>query len=123
MTTMIERPRASSSGAMGASNMRHYLIALLAAAYVVAWWLLGIRASATPDEALAIEPTPEASAEPAIVTWFHDLPPANRPVVNLPAGWRIADRTTSSPAVTARAVPVPVRVSPARAGRIRTRSS
>jgi hypothetical protein len=124
MTTTTERRRASSPGAMSASIVRLYLIALLATAYVVAWWLLGVRTPANLDqEARTLEPTPETSAEHGMATWFHDLPAAERPVVIVPAGWHIADRTTASLAASSRAAPIPVRVSPTRAGRIRTRSS
>lgn len=118
--TTTERPRASRAVA-GPGTLRLYLVALLAAAYFVAWWLLGIRAPARSDAPPITGTTPQTSATPAIATWFHDLPAAKRPFVDLPAGWHIADPT--APAVSARAVPVPVRVAPARARRIRTRSS
>lgn len=117
---MTTTERASRAVA-GPSTLRLYLVALLAAAYFVAWWLLGIRAPARSDAAPITGTTRETSAAPAVATWFHDLPAAKRPLVDLPAGWHIADPT--APAVTARAVPVPVRVAPARGHRIRTRSS
>lgn len=118
--TTTDRPRASRV-ITGPGTLRLYLVALLAAAYFVAWWLLGIRAPARPDAAPSTGTKPQANAAPAVATWFHELPAAKRPFVDLPPGWRIADPT--APAVAARSVPVPVRVSPARARRIRTRSS
>lgn len=124
MATTTERRRPSSKGAMDASNLRLYLIALLAAAYVGAWCLLGLGPPAkSEEEARALETVPQTSREHGMAIWFHDLPAAERPVVNLPAGWHIADRTLSPRGATARRVPVPVRASPARTGRIRTRSS
>lgn len=123
MTTPTKRLLASPPGAVGTRELRLYLIALLAAAYVTAWWHLGLRAPTKPTDAGAIELPPAASAAHGIATWFYDLPAAERPVVNLPAGWHIAGPPASSPAVTTRAVPVPARVSLTRAKRIRTRSS
>ncbi len=123
MTTTTERPGPSlSRHATGVSNLKLYLIALLATAYVLAWWLFGARAADSSAAAPAIEASSEPSGQPRSA-WFHDLPTAERPVVEVPAGWHIADRTAPSPGVIRSGVPVPVRVSPARAGRIRTRSS
>jgi hypothetical protein len=124
MATTTERQRRSSKGAVAASSLRLYLGALLAAAYVGAFGLFGLRPPARSDqETRALEAAPQTSPGQAMIVWFHDLPATQRPAVKLPAGWHIADRTPSSPGVTGRRVPVPVRASPARTGRLRTRSS
>lgn len=121
-TTKTERPRPSATGGAGATTLRLYLVAFLAAAYVFAWWLFGARAPARAAAAVAVAPALETLREPRLATWFHDLAPTERPHVAVPAGWHIAD-TTAPASVTRRNTPVPVRVSPARPGRIRTRSS
>jgi hypothetical protein len=84
------------------SALERYLIALLAAAYLTAWWGFGSRAAARSAAALP----PLAPAARSV--WYQELPPSERPAVQLPAGWHLADRVSRLPA---------------RAGRIRTRSS
>lgn len=123
MTTTIERPRSSPTRATGAPNLRLYLIALLASVYVLAWWAFGTRAPARSAELPLIDPVPDPRAQQQVATWYQDLRPSARPPVQLPAGWHIAERATASSAPSVRAMPVPVRVAPARPGRIRTRSS
>ena len=127
MTATTERPRPAPSRTTDATNLRLYLVASLATAYVMAWWVFGGRPPTSSVGALVtevVEPAPAAtSRQPARAAWIDDLPPTNRPVVEVPAGWHIADRTAPSPSVTRRAVPRPVRASPSRPGRIRTRSS
>jgi hypothetical protein len=120
--TTTERPRAPSSSATNASPLRLYLVAFLATAYVVVWWWLGARAPSESAELGVLEPAPEASARPA-TAWLDELSPAERAAVQPPPGWHIVDRTAPAASVSRRAAPVPVRVSPARRGRIRTRSS
>ena len=122
-TTTTERPRPSPAHAARGSNLRLYLIAFLATAYVMAWWLFGARAPATSAQLPVTEPVRDASLQPRVVAWFDDLPPAQRPAVVLPPGWHVAERTAPSSSLTRREVPVPLRISPARPGRIRTRSS
>lgn len=122
-TTTTERPRSAPARATG-SNLRLYLTTFLATAYVITWWLFGARAPTGSAELPLIERVSEASGQPRMATWFDDLPPAARPVVEVPEGWHIADRTAgAATSVTRRTVPVPARASPTRAGRIRTRSS
>lgn len=123
MTTTIERPGASPTRATGAPHPKLSLIALLASVYVFAWWAFGVRVPARSAEPLAIAPGPEPRAQRPVATWYQDLPPSARPPVQLPAGWHIAGGATASFAPAGRAAPVPVRVSPARPARIRTRSS
>jgi hypothetical protein len=110
--TKIERP-----------NLKSYLVALLAIVYVVTWWVFGTRASAQFAAAPPHDAAPEPSGKPQLATWYHDLPPPERPVVEPPVGWHLADRPAPPTGPIARQVPVPVRVPPTRAGRIRTRSS
>lgn len=119
--TTIERRR-PHGGATDGRDGRLYLLAFLAAGYVMAWWRFGApapRGAATlPVPALA-----PASAPPRTAAWFHELPPAARPPVTIPAGWRLAERPALSSPERRRAVPAPGRPSPPRRGRIRTRSS
>ena len=121
--TTTERPRSSPLRTIGASNLRLNLLALLAIVYVVAWWMFGVRAPVRSAVLPPLQAAPESSRQPQLATWYQDLPPSERPVVELPAGWRLADRTPRSSGTSVRQVPVPVRVSPTRPGRIRTRSS
>jgi hypothetical protein len=124
MARTTERRRPSSKGTTDAGNLKLYLIALLAAAYVGAWYLLGLPPPAkSEEEAQPLKTALQTSPEHGMAIWFHDLPAADRPVVHLPAGWHVADRTLSRTSATAGRVPVPERVSPARTRRIRTRSS
>lgn len=104
----------------GGSTVRHYLIAALASAYVIAWWAFGRRTSAPVPPQPTLDAAPPASVLSPVATWYQDLPPSARPPIALPAGWHVAERTTAAPAV--RAAPIPVRA-PARRVRIRTRSS
>lgn len=120
--TTTEPPRRSPSPT-GATNLRRYLVGLLASAYVLAWCLFSARAPAGSTMAPPPTRTPELDRQPRLAAWFHDLPPAQRPQVDVPAGWHIADPAAAPPRVTRRDVPVPARASPARVGRIRTRSS
>lgn len=122
-TTMkTERARPLPIRGGGMASLRLYLVAFLAAAYVLAWWLFGARTPARVDAEPSSATSVETRAEPQLTTWLHDLPPAARPHVDVPAGWHIAEHTAPGP-VTRQATPVPVRVSPARPRRIRTRSS
>lgn len=117
MTTMTERsPPKARPGAM--APLRLYLIALLAFAYLVAWWAFGMRPR---PSATAPEGSPPGS-RPRLATWYEELPASEKPPITLPAGWRLAARPAEGPAVHPTG-PVPVRVAPARPGRIRTRSS
>jgi hypothetical protein len=119
--TTTERPVASPH-AMSAGNLRLYLTAFLGTAYVIAWWLFGARPVGSAEQSVA-EPMRGSSMQTPRTAWFGDLPPAERPIVELPPGWHIAAPTASPPSAMQRAVPVPVRVQQVRAGRIRARSS
>jgi hypothetical protein len=123
MATTTERRRTAPRPAVNGRNLRLYLIALLAAAYTGAWCSLGLHPPAEPDEeARGLETVPQTRPERGAV-WFHDLPAKERLVVDLPAGWHVARPMLSPRRQTAR-VPTSVRAStPARSGRIRTRSS
>jgi hypothetical protein len=123
MTTTTDPPRPPARPA-GATNLRLYLVAFLASAYVLAWWLFGARAAAGSTPEPPVTRSLETDEQPRLATWFDDLPRDRRPRVDVPAGWHIADRPTAGRG-TRRDVPVPVRVPSTRAGRsrIRTRSS
>ncbi len=121
--TTLERPCPAPTRPIGMANLKLHLIALLAMAYVAVWWMFGARAprpAQLPE--VSLEPVPSAS--PRLATWYEDLPPSRRPRVDLPPGWLIAETSVapSSP-IGREVVPEPVRVGPARPGRIRTRSS
>ena len=87
MTTTTERTSATHPPA--ASNLRLYLIAFLATAYLLAWWLFGGRTPASHSDLVPSEPAPETSRGPRVAAWYHDIPPSQRPAVDLPAGWHI----------------------------------
>ena len=110
--TKIERP-----------NLKSYLLALLAIVYVVTWWVFGTRGPAPSAALPPRDAAPEPSGQPQLARWYQDLPPSERPVVEPPVGWHLADRPAPPSRPIVRQVPVPVRVPPTRAGRIRTRSS
>ncbi len=105
--------------------MKLHLVAVLGSVYVIAWLGLGLgaRAPGRSVELSLTEPTREPPAQRQVATWYQDLPSSARPVVQLPAGWHIAADEVPAPSGMTRAVPAPRRVSPPRAGRIRTRSS
>lgn len=106
--TTTERTRAAPARPAGPPGLRLYLTAALALSYVVAWWTLDGGAGAPA-------PAPVPRAPSGLATWYDDLPPDARPAVRLPEGWQLATHTEAAPR--------PVRVAPARRGRIRTRSS
>ncbi len=94
-------------------SLRPHLVALLALAYVVAWWSFGER-RVQLRWASRTEPT----RPPSPVVWYGELPQRQRPAVALPDGWMIvpaAQRPVAAPG--------PVRATVAHPGRIRTRSS
>ncbi len=121
--TTTERPRAAARITLGAADLKRYLLASLAAAYTLAWWSFGSRAPIDSTEQAQAAPSPGRTPEPAAKTaWYDELPMSQQPPVQLPAGWRIVSRSAVEPVSTTLA-PVPRRVTPARARRIRTRSS
>ena len=120
---MTERPRAPARFALGAADLKRYLLASLAAAYTLAWWSFGSRAPIDSPEQAQVAPSPRKLQQPAPRTaWYDELPKSQKPPVQVPAGWQIASRSAVEPASTTLA-PVPRRVTPARVRRIRTRSS
>ncbi len=119
-----EASRSTTARPRAISNLMLHLTALLAMFYSVVWWTLGLR---VPRPATTKEPNVESV--PAIdqgrgaTAWYQDLAPFDRPPIHIPPGWRLADPPSSSAAEPRDAPPVPVRVAPERATRIRTRSS
>lgn len=115
--TPAGRPRAMS-------NLKLYLAALLATFYSVVWWTLGLRAPrAATTEQPEVESGPVNGPEAGATAWYQDLAPADRPPLHLPPGWRLASPSSASAMEPQDVPPVPVRVAPDRARRIRTRSS
>ncbi len=117
-TTEGERP--ARSRPVLAGDLRPSVLALLATGYLIVFWALAVRAPrAAASPGLSMSPAP---VEPGRTTvWYADLPPRERPALRLPPGWSVA--TASDAAAASDARPRMVRVSPARAGRVRTRSS
>jgi hypothetical protein len=106
------------------SNLKLYLTALLATFYTVVWWTLGLRLPrAATTEGPEVESVPGNGVGAGSMAWYQDLAPADRPPLHLPPGWRLASPSSPSAVAPQDAPPVPVRVAPARAPRIRTRSS
>lgn len=120
MTT--ESPRHGRACA-GGIDPRRSLLALLASVYVIAWWSFAARFPRS-SELPGVSPGAGAAHPPGRVVWYGELPSSQRPLVQLPEGWRIAARPAESPrALAPEAAPVPRRVASAHPGRIRTRSS
>lgn len=116
---MTTTERAPAARPITASQLRSYLVALLAGAYLLAWWRLGAPAFLVSEPLPTTSPVTEL-APPRSTVWLTDLPPSSRPPVSVPAGWHVVDR--AEPA-SVRSAPAPIRVSAARRGRVRTRSS
>ena len=119
--TTTESARSSPKRVTGGPNLRLSLTTLLASVYVLAWWTFGTRAPARRAEFPPFDAATDPGARQAVVRWYDDLVPSARPRVQIPAGWHLAERATASPLTAAPTVPA--RVSPARPGRMRTRSS
>lgn len=115
-TNNTERKRGPAR--TSAFELRLYVVAILAAVYLVAW-----RTIATPAKSVPIDeppvPTATALAPAQRAVWLEDLPAAQRPQVAVPAGWHVVSRTTSAPAPRVQLVRVPA----SRPVRVRTRSS
>lgn len=104
--------------------LRQYLLAALATIYLIAWFLFAARTPTKPAQPVSIEsPTNAILVSSTPVAWWHELPPATRAALKLPAGFRVAERETSLSGLTRAPASAPVRVSPVSPGRIRTRSS
>jgi len=99
-------------------ELRLYAVAVLAVVYLVAWRAIAGGGSSNPitPTAAAARAAPDA----ATTVWLDDLPPARRPALALPPGWRLASRGEPAVATT---TPRVVRVPIPRALRVRTRSS
>jgi hypothetical protein len=121
MTTTDAR-RAPAEPRRALSTLKLYLTALLASVYLVIWWSLASRIPSSDPPTPPAPPTSSLSSRRSTTgVWYGDLPPSARPVVDAPAGWRVADGTSEA-ALQDEAPPAPVRVAPERA-RVRTRSS
>jgi len=124
MTTERKRepPRTS------ATELRLYVVAILAVVYLVAWRAIATSTTGTVDEApVPVASTPASAPAPAPAqrtVWIDDLPAEQRPQVVVPAGWHVVphtSRTASTPAPPPRVQLV--RVPASRTMRVRTRSS
>jgi hypothetical protein len=121
--TTTERRRSSPNVARSAPDLMLHLLAALASAYALAWWTFAGRTPLRSVDPGASDEEPAHHVQPRVIAWYDELSPSGQPPVQVPAGWRIVRRASAAPASTDAATPVPVRVSPSRAGRIRTRSS
>lgn len=118
--TTTERPSATRDPR--GADLRPYLVALLATGYVLTWFLLDAPvAPSAPPSVGAARPAVAASRPAPSAVWIDELPAGARPVVSLPAGFRIAERGRSDVVATVRSAKAPAPVP--RAHRIRTRSS
>lgn len=119
MTTMTEKPsRAAPRLALSALELRLYAVAVLAAVYLVAW--RAIAGGGSPSSVAPVAAVAQAVPGAPTTVWLDDLPPAQRPALALPTGWRLASRGEPAVATT---MPRVVRVPTPRALRVRTRSS
>ncbi|HSD88936.1 MAG TPA: hypothetical protein VLB44_15520 [Kofleriaceae bacterium] len=128
MTTerTCEPPRTS------AFELRLYVVAMLAAVYVVAWRVIATP-TPTPTNAAPVDgapvpvvstPGPAPAAQPVHRTvWIDDLPAALRPQVVLPPGWHVVSRTSTASTPAPQPRVQLVRVPASRPLRVRTRSS
>ncbi|MCC6998909.1 MAG: hypothetical protein IT370_30125 [Deltaproteobacteria bacterium] len=103
-------------------NLRLYLVAALALAYLVVWWSFGMQPKPAVAKAEVAPPQPVAR-EPVT-----RAPVARAPVTRAPVAApvrRVQTVTTTTAARTIRPAPAPVRVQPRRVvrTRVRTRSS
>lgn len=101
MTEPREPPRR-----LAAADGKLYAVAVIAVVYLIAWY----EVSAAPRPARRAPVAQRA-------VWIDQLPPAERPELISPAGWRIASRDERA------AAPPLVRAPASRPVRVRTRSS
>lgn len=110
---------------LGTRELRAALVALLAGVYLAVWPQLR-GPSAEAGDAPAAVATSTVSATPRTV-WIDQLPPGERPLVEVPAGWTLASSSAGSPRELAPPATSISRPRIARAtrshARIRTRSS
>ncbi len=92
---------------------RLYIVALLAAGYLVTWRAITPTASVTAS-------TVDVARVPSPVVWLDDVPIEERPALPLPPSWRLVVR--GDPTATAHS-PRVTRVPASRPLRVRTRSS
>lgn len=115
MTTEPRSPKPQPWLRATALELRLYVAAVLAIAYVVSWRVIG--GVGAPNEAPI--PAPPVAGPPRYV-WLEHLPVAARPVIQIPTGWRLA---SDAPAAET-AAPAKILRTPARPRvRVRTRSS
>lgn len=104
-----EPPRISITPLEG----RLYIVALLAAGYLVTWRVI------TPSTSVTAPIVDAARLQPPVV-WLDDIPSSQRPALTLPPSWRLVSRgepTTTAPS------PRVTRAPASRPLRVRTRSS
>lgn len=116
---MTKNARSARRRPADPGDLRLYIAAILALAYLIAWWAFAPRGSNAKPDASAPPPATRPVMTPPSVQWYGQLAPSQRPALSLPPGWQIV--TTTPPAAV---VPAPrMRVLPAPPPRIRTRSS
>ena len=116
---MTDHPsRVAPRLALSPLELRLYAVAVLAAVYLVA--LRAIAGSGSPNPVTPAAAAAQAASGAPTTVWLDDLPPAQRPSLVLPPGWRLASRGEPAVATT---TPRVVRVPTPRAMRVRTRSS
>jgi hypothetical protein len=102
---------------LSALEWRLLLTAALAATYVLAWFEFRTSLPASAVRGMVERRSQGDLTAPGSAVWLTDLPPGERPAVELPPGWTLASPVAPEPA------PVVVRVPSTHAPRMRTRSS
>lgn len=110
-------PRPKPRLDLSALEWRLLLTVALAITYVFAWFEFRTALPASALRGTAERRNQGEATAPGSSVWLTDLPPGERPAVELPAGWTLA-----SP-VNRELAPAVVRVPSTRAARLRTRSS
>lgn len=124
---MTTNPRSTTTARASGRALKLYVTTALALVYVGAWLGFAVLGDGrSPADAQTSTPTPrplDAGARgPGRVVWYRDLAASERPAIDLPPGWQVAE-TTPATQLAARDVPAVRRVAPTRPRRVRTRSS
>ncbi|HEY0993956.1 MAG TPA: hypothetical protein VGD80_43165 [Kofleriaceae bacterium] len=117
--TMTDQPsRVAPRLALSPLELRLYAVAVLAAVYLVAWRAIAGGGSSNAVTGAAAAAQGASGARTTV--WLDELPPAQRPPLALPTGWRLASRGEPAVATT---LPRVASAPTPRALRVRTRSS
>lgn len=104
MTNPLDRKKAPATARQDPGELRWWITAGLATTYLVAWWAfapaqvsdapaptgLATEADVTAPPVAAAAPRSTPPGATNVVLWWHELPLALRPKLELPAGWQVA---------------------------------